>query len=503
MAIRITGLNSGLDTESIITELVKAKQTNVDKLKKEQTKLSWKIDAWKGLNTKVVNLWKGTVDKLRFDNAYVKKKTTASNNVLSVVAGSNAANGVQSAYVESLAKAAYLTGGKLQTAEGGKVSGDTKLTDLGLEAGKTFSVTAEGKTTEIEITEDMTMNDLVSSLKKTGLVVNFDEAQQRLFINAKDTGVAHDFSFGGDEETLKTLGLVADPGNPNGAVKLDASNAVMYLNGARFESDTNTFQINGSTYTAKEVSEKNADGTFKETTITTADDYDGIYDTIKNFITEYNKLINEMDKLYNADAAKDYEPLTAEEKEALTETEIGEWETKIKDSLLRKDSSLNSVINSMTTAMQQGFKVNGQTMYLSNFGIKTMGYFEAAENEKHAFHIDGDADDASASGNTDLLMSMIASDPDAVKSFFSQLANGLYDAMNASMSSVQDFKSYQKVYNDKQMDKELKDYEKKIADAEEKLKAYEDKWYDKFSAMEVALSKMSSKQNAIASLFSQ
>ena len=37
MPIRITGMNSGLDTESIISELVKAEKTKVDSIKKKQT----------------------------------------------------------------------------------------------------------------------------------------------------------------------------------------------------------------------------------------------------------------------------------------------------------------------------------------------------------------------------------------------------------------------------------------------------------------------------------
>ena len=52
MALRMTGMISGLDTESIIQELVSAKRTKVDKQKKAQTKLNWKQDAWKDLNKK-------------------------------------------------------------------------------------------------------------------------------------------------------------------------------------------------------------------------------------------------------------------------------------------------------------------------------------------------------------------------------------------------------------------------------------------------------------------
>lgn len=497
MAIRITGLNSGLDTESIITQLVSAKKTSVNNLKKEQTKLSWKIDAWKSLNTKILSMY-STIDKLRFDSAYVKKKSTVSQTgILSVVAGDTSVNGVQTASVESLAKAGYLTGGKLKTADGGKVTADTKVTDLGITAGSSFKI----NDTEVTIDENTTMSDLVSQLKAGGVDVNFDENQQRLYVSAKETGKDKDFSFTGDDALLKTLGLVEDASNPDGAVKIKGENAVMYLNGARYESTTNTFQVNGTTYTATGVSDKNADGTLKELSITTMDDYDGIYDTIRDFIKQYNGLINEMDKLYNAESSKGYDPLLSEEKEALTETEVEEWEKKIKDSLLRKDSSLNSVISSMTTAMMGGVSVNGKDMYLSSFGIATLGYFNAEENEKHAYHIAGDPTDTNTAENTDILKSMIASDPETVKSFFSQLANNLYKSLGSTLERIPDFKSYRKAYSDLQLNKELEDYKTKIQKAEEALTAYEDKWYDKFAQMETALSKLSSKQNAISSLF--
>ena len=49
MPIRITGLNSGLDTEAIISALVSSYNYKTNKYKKAQTKLSWKQDAWKTL----------------------------------------------------------------------------------------------------------------------------------------------------------------------------------------------------------------------------------------------------------------------------------------------------------------------------------------------------------------------------------------------------------------------------------------------------------------------
>ena len=158
------------------------------------------------------------------------------------------------------------------------------------------------------------------------------------------------------------------------------------LNGVEYTSSKNTFEINGMTITVQqEISE--------EITLTTAEDTDEIFNMIKNFFTEYNKLINEMDGLYNADSSKGYEPLLSEEKQGLADAEIEEWEKKIKDSLLRRDSTLRNVTDAMKNALMQGATVNGKKMYLSDFGINTLGYFNAADNEKGAYHIDGDKDD--------------------------------------------------------------------------------------------------------------
>ncbi len=502
MPIRLSGLNSGMDTESIITELVSAKKVSVNSVKKEKIKLSWKMDAWKELNSKIYSLYTGTVDKMRWASSYVKKKSTVSdNNLLSVVSGENAINGVQTASVESLAKAGYLTGGKVQTADGGKVAANTKLIDMGIAAGTTFNITSGGKTTEIKIDADTTMSGLVDQLRTAGVNANFDAENQRLFVSAKATGKDNDFSFSGDDAALKTLGLIEDASNPDGAVKIDGSNAVLYLNGAKFESANNTFQVNGATYTLTGVSEKNADGSLKESTITTTDDYDEIYDTVKNFLKKYNELINEMDKLYNAESASGYDPLLAEEKEALTETEISDWENKIKGALLRKDSSLSSIMSTLKTTMSGSIEVDGEKMYLADFGIKTLGYFNAEENERNAYHIDGDKDDSNTSMKEDSLKAMIASDPTKVQKFFSQLSQNLYTSMTSAMSRVEGYRSIYKVYNDKQMETELSGYDQKIADMEEALTDYENKWYDKFSAMEVAMAKMSSKQSAISGLF--
>ncbi len=672
MAMRLSGLMSGMDTESIIAQMVEAKKTKVTKAVKAQKSLKYKQDAWKTLNTQIMGLYNKSLSTMRFQSAYMKKTTKVSNSsVVSVITGENAMNGVQSLKVEKLAKSAFLTGSKVgkvvdEFGDEKNATGSNTLGDLGLAEGGVgyINVSLEnGKTSRIAVNSNTTINDFVGKLRDAGINANFDENNSRFYITGKTSGSEGNFDISSNDivglDALQALGLdygkssvdaakkdevigfretalleslkkersgllnerdammeklkkyasqleaaededgnkyLADlkdkDGNPvkvedltvddlteenlklldkamieicnaegtseemendlrgwmfewddnkkaldevNGQLVIDANgdvqdlsadakkkiadkvdavltrptgdelealkkrktegtDAVIYLNGERYESSKNSFEINGLTLTVNSTTAEN-----EEVTITTQDDTDGVYDLIKGFLKDYNALINQMDKLYNADSAKGYEPLTDEEKEAMSESQIEEWEGKIKDSILRKDGSLNTIASAMKRIMMEGVVVNGEKMYLSNFGIGTLNYFTAAENEKNAYHIDGDPDDEHTSGNADKLKSMIANDPDTVVAFFSKLTENLRSEMFDIMKGT-DYSSAFTAYDDKKMQKEYDEYTTKIKELEDKLADYEDKWYAKFAAMETALAKMQNNASAVTSL---
>ena len=507
--MRLSGLISGMDTESIIQQLVSAKQTKVDDAKKAQTKLEWKTTAWKDLNTKLKNLQSKYVNNMRFTSAYMKKTTSVSDSTAaSIITGENAMNGVQNLKITQLAKTAYMTGGKTSLRTKTDADGDdfklnalTKLSDLSvdnkgtaldLSTGTKLNIKSGDTNVELEITADTTISDVLTKLKEAGLNANFDETQQRFYISAKDSGDAGNFSITatgtGADDLLKGLGITD-------ANYIKGQDSVITLNNTEYTSNSNVFSINGLTITA--LKETGAD---EEITLTTQDDVDGIYDMIKSFLKEYNTLINEMDKLYNADSARGYEPLTDDEKDAMSDTEVEKYETKIKDALLRRDSNLSTVSSALKEIMAGSVEVNGKNMYLSDFGIETLSYFTAAENEKNAYHINGDADDSSTSGNADKLKSMISSDPDTVVSFFSGLFKNLYTKMSDLSKSVEGYRSYGNFYDDKKMKSDYDDYKTKISELEKKLNDYEDKWYSKFSKMETALAKLQSNSSAVTAL---
>ena len=607
---------SGMDTESLVTALVSGYQLKKDNLVKAQTKLSWKQEKWKTMNTSIYSFYSGKLSAARFSKAYSLKKSTVSNSsVATVTASSSAVAGDQTLKVKELASSGYLTGGEVtnKSDSASKITGSSKLSAI---TGKTsgqgsVTLSVDGKSTNIELTDDMTVNQFIVKLKDAGVQASFDEANQRFFISSKTSGKDGDFSLvandttgreslyelglytddktstaeytkwagyynaadgtytsalddiinsayesnkisfdtvaqeklaayskasatvdsfntkymsdtgvtaednakaqlaaliskgkGGDDnsdfdeskltdkekENYKTLksdidnystakqsmedlkdyvnievkdgkttvsalketdsaagvaNIAAETADRNAKIKADlttqyqnkakssydminathefskgASRKVgqdseIELNGATFTSNSNNYSINGITI---QVTAKTKDD--EQVTITTDTDVDAIYKSIKDMFTEYNKLIKSMDEAYNADSSKGYEPLTDDEKSAMTDDEVEKWETKIKDSLLRKDDTLSSIINTMKNDMASSITINGKSYALSSFGIATQGYFASGENEKGVYHIDGDSDDSVTSGNDDKLRAAIAGDPETVVSFF-------------------------------------------------------------------------------------
>ena len=194
MPIRVTGMYSGLDTESIITQLASAQSVKKNKLVKEQTKLSWKQDAWKALNTKIYNFYTNVLDNMRFQSAYMKKSTRVSNsNAVSVVTGESAPNSVQSIKIAQLAKEAYLTSGRISDEGDTQYTKSSTLADMGFSGEGSFSVKVNGKTTNITLKEDMKLSDVVKQFESAGINASFDEKNQRFYLSAKSSGAAADF----------------------------------------------------------------------------------------------------------------------------------------------------------------------------------------------------------------------------------------------------------------------------------------------------------------------
>lgn len=270
-----------------------------------------------------------------------------------------------------------------------------------------------------------------------------------------------------------------------------AADTEIVYNGATLTSDTTSIEVAGVTLNLLGTT---AAG--ESVNITVSNDTSAVYDTIKEFITEYNSILKTMNTYYDAASASSYEVLTDEQKEAMSDDEVDKWNTKIKDSLLRRDSTLSSLISVMKTDMMGSYKAsNGKTYSLANLGISTSS---KNYNEGGLLHIKGDEDDDEFADSTNTLMKMLEEDPDTVKEVLSGLASNLYDSLNKKMSTST-MSSALTFYNDKEMASQLSDYKKEISNWESKLSDMEEKYYSQFSAMETALAKLQSQQNTLSS----
>lgn len=299
------------------------------------------------------------------------------------------------------------------------------------------------------------------------------------------------------ESALKLLGMddidgsaVQESSDGNGMVVIAAADSIVQVNGATLTSSNTTLDVNGLSLNLVSASDK-------EVKITVSNDSTAVYDAIKDFVEQYNSALSEMNKYYYADSSRGYDPLTDDQKEAMSDEEVEKWETKIKDSLLRRDSTLSGILETFRTSLT-GITVkasDGKTYSLANLGITTGKDYK----EYGLLHIKGDEDDADYADSENTLQSMINSDPDIVMEVMSGIVSNLYNNINKKISTTTTMKSALSFYNDKEMTKQMTQYKKDIKSWETKLSDMEDRYYKQFSAMETALSKLQSQQNSLAS----
>jgi len=498
MPTRLTGMTSGIDTDALVSQLMEAQKTKLTKITNKQTKLEWKQDKWKDLNTKIYSLYTGTLSKLRFQSTYNQKKIASSNeSKVTATGGNNLANGTHTLQIKQLASAQYTTGAAIEDTFGDKVNASTtKLTDIGYSEGDTFTFTMgdpDGdnyKEVTLTVGADTTIDDFLSSAKEAGINATFDKNHGRIFMASGESGLDHAFTVTTDsEEGMELLGLGEK------ATGVAAQNAIYTYNGTEFEGSSNEVSVNGLNLVLSGVTEGYGTAGAETISLNVSTDVDAVYDTIKSFVTEYNDLLKELNGAYNGATAKGYEPLTDDQKEAMTDDQIEKWENKIKDSLLRRDTTLNNLLSGFKSALQSSVEVGESKYSLASFGIMT----SADYTENGLLHIYGDIEDSTYGDKADKLKAALLDDPDSTMQALTKIFGNLYSTMQDKMKSTS-LSSALTFYNDKEMSKLQTSYAKEYSTMEDKLNDIEEKYYKQFSQMETSLNKLQSQQNQMASM---
>ncbi|MEL7656762.1 MAG: flagellar filament capping protein FliD [Bacillota bacterium] len=334
----------------------------------------------------------GKVKTITFDSAFVTAVTadpsTFESNLQTLVDNAFGATGVADRVVTvDVGGDDMLT----FTAPGSKLTlntvGDTSttLTDLGFTSGQSNTLTT---TTELgdlsfatalngssytfkinDVTFSVSSSDSLASVMEkinsssAGVTISYSSITDRFTMVADDTGSGDNIvinEIGGN--LMTAFGLTSTAG----AVVEDGVNAVLSVNGKTITRSSNTFEVDGVKVTLKDESAT-------AVTLTMTEDATSLTDTIKSFVEDYNTMVDYINGLIKEEIDSDYQPLTDEQKEEMTETEITAWEKKAKSGILRGDGLLRS-ISSKLQSVVTGLSANGFSLY--SMGITSAGYTE-------------------------------------------------------------------------------------------------------------------------------
>ena len=486
--LRLTGLTSGLDTESIVKSLLEIDQLKVDKQQKLITKLEWQGDAHRSVNLQLKNFREKYMSVLSSDNMYTKSAynlfsatLTTDTSAVKVTAGSTAIAGAYTINsIDQLAAAAIVT----SSAKVEGVTANTKLSEIsGIDLGEnnTVSFTINGE--EFSFTGDKTLAEVMSAVNgnsKAGVTMSYSSLKKTFTIATKTTGDSSGVTIENGTGNLFGEGSVLGiaEGTTNG------KNAILTIENERVEQSNNTFTIDGVTYSLKAESKSTAINFSVER------DVDAVVNKISSFIDSYNELIKGLQSKLNEAVYSTFEPLTDSEREKLTETQANQWEEKAKSGLLRNDNKLSSLLSTLRGAFYTAVESAGISAY--DIGLTTGSYSDGGkitvDKEKLKKAIQTNPEQI-----TNLFSAVSSSSDPSVKNAQSGLVTRISNAMN----------SYASYVTSETLDsnsKALSTAQDKLDELEDWLSKSEENYYARFTAMETALTKLNSQTSWISSL---
>ncbi|AXI10013.1 flagellar hook protein [Oceanobacillus zhaokaii] len=491
--MRIGGLASGIDTDSIVKELMAAERLPLDKMEQNKTKYEWQRDAFRDINTKIAEFDKLILD-MKMSKTYETRKVSSSQeSAITATASSGAMNGTYNIEVKQMASSAI----NVSTQAVG-IDPTKKLSEgnPGIVGEYTFSTYEKdgSKTHKFEVKEDDTLNDVMKRINddKTNNVRMFYDAQSdRVVMESTRTG---DFNENGKEITFEgntffTEVLKLDSTNEKGGVNAKFT----YNNGITLESTNNNYTLNGITFEFKSVTNGAA-------SLNVTSDTDAAVQKITEFVDKYNELVDTLNATQNETRYRDYPPLTDEQRKEMADDEIELWEEKAKSGMLKGESIITTALFDMRSGWYEKVGNDGAFSFLSELGITTTrDYLDGGKLE-----ID---QTVNKDGKTKL-EAALESDPASVQQLFSNsdggsrrgLLNRLEDALDQTVSKIEERAGKgTSTLDNYTLGKRMKSLDEQIAAFEDRLTQIEDRYWRQFTAMEQAISMMNNQSSMLMS----
>lgn len=496
--IKLSGMVSGLDTDTIIKQLMQVERAPLDKLTQQKQKIAWKRDEYREMNTMLTSI-RNLADKMRFSASFNKQSATSSDtSVVTAIASSSAVSGSFSVQVNKLASSAMVAGNNVSVdSVKSTVVGGGDITFQGVD-GKSVTVSLTAGTT--------TYDDVIKKVNASniGVTLSFDSINKRFMATTTATGERSSIQISGSG--------VSEFGFQEMTSPLKGSDAEVMVNGKTLTNSNNSFELSGVRFDLKGVSTK-------ATSVTVAKDTGSIVDQIKSFVNEYNSLVDKVNEKTKAVPKRDYLPLTDEQKESMSEKQIDLWESKAKNGLLYKDDILTNTISSLRNALlnsvsglasvSNGVKTGIDT--LSDIGIKFKSFIPGMTGELGKLELDETKLNEAIVSNPDGVMKLFTNssklDPKD-KDYFKEsgLGERLYSTLNIQINKIIKrigSSSLSDAADGSQMGTQIRGLNSRIDVAKARMKIAEDRYYKQFTAMELALQKLNSKGSWLTSQLGQ
>ena len=351
-----------------------------------------------------------------------------------------------------------------------------------------------------------TITNDINANSEAGVSVSYSKLTNEFVFTAKSTGSAEKIDIGeGLGQAL--FGKVDTSDKETYTAGTDAIFTAT-VNGKQMEytRSSNTADLDGMTVTFEGTF--NVDGTEEgaDVTFTTKTDTDTVFNAIKSMVDDYNAMVTEIKKAYSdmplqkTDGSK-YDPLTSEDEEGMTESEIEAYEEKAKTGILFMDRDLSSLYSALRDAVVSS---GADGAYLRSIGINTsyedglttISLDEKALREALETDLDGVANAFNKSKEngaaTDGLMTKIqevtdryAATTGAVKGILIEKAGSKYAPTAALDNTILD---------------QMKELDKQISTWQSKMSDKVDYYTNKFTQLEMLINQMNSQSSALAGL---
>ncbi|MGD7043352.1 flagellar hook-associated protein 2 [Jeotgalibacillus proteolyticus] len=488
MSMRINGLASGMDIDSIVKEMMNANRVPLDKLTQQKQYTEWQRDDYRDMNRKMNDFSNLIFDTVLRPSTFSQKTVTSSSPDVSIRSLSATSDMGGTINVSQVARAATLRSEPeigLDPAAKLGAAGDPEQTITIQTINDQGELDPEGYTLTFNPAEE-SMNSLIEKINKNANVNMFyDSFTDTVSMSSKQTGKVK----GGDEIKL-TGDFFASTLKLDEANIVPGQNAKFTYNGLETERFSNKFTLNGFEFTINEASSKDIQ-------FNSSPDTEKIFESIVKFADEYNKLIDEISTKTSETKYRDFPPLTDEQRSELTEKEAELWDEKAMSGTLRADASLNGALNKMRQDLYSTVEGLSGANRLSEFGITTSTDYR----EGGKLIIDETKLRAAISDNPTAIYDVFANDSTVKEE--QGLARRLRETISATRDDIIAKAGRDtSVGNTYAIGRNLENMDDRIDRFESRLAMLESRYYKQFSAMEVAIQKANQQSSYLMQSFS-